>query len=118
VDEMIKDIEFFQSTLSEINLSFSFRTMDEIMRFMYVSYLYDSKNFKLNWYRYLDAQIMQKILPKIHGNKNIEETLIKLSECYNKKIPGSIDDAYPESKDKIERMLGQLKTQRYVSFTS
>jgi len=118
VSEMIGDIEFFQSTLSKINLSFSFRTMDEIMRFMYVSFLYDSKNFKSNWHRYLDAQIMQKILPKVHGNKNIEGTLMDLSDCYNKKIGNSGEYAYPESKDKIERMLEQLKTQRYVSFTS
>ena len=118
VDEIVRDLGFFQAALSKINLSFSFRTIDEIMRFMYVSYCYDSKDFKSKWYRYLDAQIMQKVLPKVHGNKSIEDTLIELLNYCGKKAHGSEKYAYPETRDKIGRMVELLKTQRYVSFTS
>jgi len=117
-DQMIEDIEFFQTALAPINLSFSFRTVDEIMRFMYVSYLYDSKNFSRKWSRYLDAQILQKILPKIHGNKSIEDVLKILSERCGRSLSGTTEIAYPDSKKKIDKMINLLTTQRYVSFTS
>ena len=79
-----------------------------------------------NWRRYLDAQILQKILPKLHGSLIVlGETLDNLLVyCLNVE---SIDDVpelnditnkypYPESAKKLIQMKQVLEKQRYVSF--
>lgn len=104
-DEILK----FQDILKESGFDFGFRMINEITRFMAVAYTYENKpsNWS-NWERYFDAQIKQKMLPKLHGSqKVIGETLDKLLEaCEN----------YPTSKAKLEEMIGVLEKQRYVSF--
>lgn len=104
-DEMFK----FQSILKKSGFDFGFRVINEITRFMLVAYKYEKqpKNWT-NWKRYFDAQIKQKMLPKLHGSqKVIGETLDELLEaCEN----------YPSSKAKLEEMIDVLDKQRYVSF--
>jgi hypothetical protein len=48
---------------------FAFRSMAEILRFLAVDYELSSKDEEWNWRRAMDAQILQKILPKLHGSK-------------------------------------------------
>jgi len=107
-DAFIRDLNEIQHQLSEISQSFSYRTIDEILRFMLVAWEYERKKEFLNWERYFDAQIMQKILPKIHGTKSIESTLGRLYDICNGK--------YKKSAVKIDYMINLLRTQRYVSF--
>ena len=55
--------------LKECNFEFAYRTMKEIQQYVFASYeLCDNKN-DLNIDIILDEQIVQKILPKLHGNK-------------------------------------------------
>ena len=65
---------------------FGFRVIDEILRFMYVAWIYENSPSNWdNWQRYFDAQIMQKMLPKVHGSQReldiVLEKLFKL--CYD-----------------------------------
>ena len=105
-DEILK----FQNILKEAGFGFGFRVINEITRFMAAAYKYENKPEKWNenWKRYFDAQIKQKMLPKLHGSqKVIGETLDKLLE--------SCKD-YPTSEAKIIEMKNVLNKQRYVSF--
>jgi 5-methylcytosine-specific restriction protein B len=48
---------------------FAFRSMAEILRFLAVDYELIPEAGDWNWKRAIDAQILQKILPKLHGSK-------------------------------------------------
>ena len=104
-DEIFK----FQEILKSAGFDFGFRVINEIVRFMAVSYKYEREpeNWD-NWQRYFDAQIKQKMLPKLHGSqKVIGETLDELLKAC---------EDYPSSKAKLEEMIDVLAKQRYVSF--
>lgn len=105
-----KETYKFQEILKQSGFEFGFRVINEITRFMYVAWKYEGQPENwVNWYRYFDAQIKQKMLPKLHGSeKIIGDTLEDLKkETYNK---------YPTSNKKLEEMLKVLEKQRYVSF--
>ena len=98
----------FQDILKDAGFDFGFRVINEITRFMAVAYVYEDKQSNWDWKRYFDAQIKQKMLPKLHGSqKVIGETLDKLLEAC---------EEYPTSKAKIKEMQNVLDKQRYVSF--
>ena len=104
-DEIFK----FQEILKKSGFDFGFRVINEITRFMLVSWKYEnSPQSWENWQRYFDAQIKQKMLPKLHGSqKFIGLTLDELSkEC----------EQYKTSKIKLEEMRDVLSKQRYVSY--
>ena len=48
---------------------FAFRSMTEILRFLAVSYELKPTSRDWDWKAAMDAQILQKILPKLHGSK-------------------------------------------------
>ena len=104
-DEIFK----FQEILKKSGFDFGFRVINEITRFMLVSWKYENspQNWD-NWQRYFDTQIKQKMLPKLHGSqKVIGQTLDELSkEC----------EQYTTSKIKLEEMRDVLSKQRYVSY--
>ena len=102
------ELEYFQNILRKSGFDFGFRVINEIVRFMAVAYEYEGYNEDWDWERYFDAQIKQKMLPKLHGSqKVIGETLEDLLRAC---------DNYPSSKAKIEEMIYVVKKQRYVSF--
>ena len=107
--ELSDEIFKFQKILKESGFDFGFRVINEIVRFMAVAYKYENEPEKwTNWKRYFDAQIKQKMLPKLHGSqKVIGETLDNLLEAC---------EEYPTSKAKLEEMVNVLEKQRYVSF--
>ena len=111
VEAMIGDVDALQRLMSSIGLPFGFRTVDEIMRFMSVAWEYEGRGEFTNWKRYLDSQIMQKILPKIHGNTSIRKCLDDIKQFCT-------ENGYSRSSDKLDRMLKILESQRYVSFNS
>lgn len=108
---MSNKLEVFQNILRKAGFDFGFRVINEIMRFMYVSWVYENKPTEWNnWERYFDAQIKQKILPRIHGSqRNLEDVLIELQlQC----------EKYPSSQYKLDEMIDVLSKQRYVTFTN
>jgi 5-methylcytosine-specific restriction protein B len=53
--------------MQERHQEFAFRTMAEILRFLAVDYELTADKSKWDWEAAMDAQILQKILPKLHG---------------------------------------------------
>jgi predicted RNA-binding protein with PUA-like domain/energy-coupling factor transporter ATP-binding protein EcfA2 len=110
-DLISDELEEFQSILKKSGFDFGFRVINEIMRFMYVSWVYEGKPSNWDkWERYFDAQIKQKMLPRLHGSQRTLENVLDelLAKCQN----------YHTSKIKLEEMKEILYKQRYVSFTN
>ena len=118
----------FQETLKGSGFDFGFRVINEILRFMIVAWRYEnSPNEWNNWERYFDAQIKQKILPKLHGSEkaigNVLTNLfnICLDERNNNENPKNFEVTkenarYYTSALKLQNMAKVLSDQRYVSF--
>lgn len=127
-DVLSNELDLFQSILKKINFDFGFRVINEILRFMFVSWRYeDSPQNWENWERYFDAQVKQKILPKLHGSqKAIGQTINELfNACLIERknnadarlVDLSKDDCrYYTSTVKLQNMAKILSNQRYVSF--
>ena len=77
------ELENFQrNTKKKAGFDFGFRVINEIIRFMYVAWVYERQEANWNnWKRYFDAQIKQKMLPKIHGlQRTLENVLSEFIE--------------------------------------
>jgi MoxR-like ATPase len=111
---LINELNKFQIDLKDSTFDFGFRTINEIIRYMIVAWKYEGKpeNFK-NWERYLDSQVKQKILPKLHGSKKIIGGTLENIQNSCKKENTII---YPESYKKVSEMIKVLNKQQYVSF--
>lgn len=123
-DILSNEIFKFQEILKNAGFDFGFRVINEITRFMTVAWIYENKpeNWK-NWERYFDAQIKQKMLPKLHGSKRmISETLNELLDAcmkdkdYNINQINKDNAKYYTSALKIKEMIEVLNKQKYVSF--
>lgn len=128
-DTMASEITEFQKVLKKAGFDFGFRVIDEILRFMYVAWVYENRPETWdNWMRYFDAQIKQKMLPKLHGSQRVLEDVLRelLELCYPEAVdvpPHQLGDIqeeetlkYPSSALKIQEMSKVLYEQRYVSF--
>ncbi|MFA0832627.1 MAG: MrcB family domain-containing protein [Methanobacterium formicicum] len=128
-DVLANEIQAFQEVLGKAGFDFGFRVINEILRFMYVAWVYEGKQeVWSNWMRYFDAQVNQKMLPKLHGSQRVLEEVLKdlFDLCYIDTIdspPRSFEDLksvptvkYLESAQKIQEMDKVLNEQRYVSF--
>jgi len=109
-DSLVSELQFFHNTLQEPGFEFGFRVTEEVLRFMHAAWIYKGRPKPWRgWERYMDAQIKQKILPKIHGPERLlKGTLEDLRDHCSRK--------YPASERKLNEMIETLKTQRYVSF--
>ena len=112
--------------LKDHNLHFGYRVANELSRFVNLA-AKELADFKLD--QAVDIQIIQKILPKLHGTRaKLEEPLRNLfAFCYGQKSmiadeqvkksrSYDPDTRFPRSARKIEQMLHQLSIQGYVSF--
>ena len=127
-DILAIELTAFQEILKGSGFDFGFRVINEILRFMVVSWRYENEPEDWdNWERYFDAQIKQKILPKLHGSEkaigNVLTNLfnICLNERNNNEKPKNfnIDKdncRYYTSALKLQEMSKVLSDQRYVSF--
>ena len=129
-DILSKQLEEFQNVLKKANFDFGFRVINEILRFMVVSWKYENKpkNWD-NWQRYFDAQIKQKMLPKLHGSQKVLGPVIKelfelcLNNPQNNIVPRLVeikkdDLKYYTSALKLQEMDNNLHNQRYTSFVN
>ena len=125
-DQAKNYIEQIHDILSVYNLHFGYRVANELGRFVVLA-LEEIGDSCLN--DAIDIQILQKILPKLHGTRaKLEEPLQKLLVFCNNgetvsltdSIPSATSDnhvrSFPRSGRKIERMLKQLTIQGYASF--
>lgn len=107
-----------------INESFeiSFRTINDILKFMLVSWKYEKKpyNWK-NWEKYFDIQFKQKLIPKIYESTNIENVFKNLMElCRKSEDIGFIEEniRFPKSYLKLKNMEYNLKKGNHYLFNS
>ena len=128
LEVITNELDYFQYALKPTGFDFGFRVINEILRFMVVAWRYENSpdNWN-NWERYFDAQIKQKILPKLHGSQkaigNVLNNLFNLClvEWDNNeqaKLFNITEDncKYYTSALKLQSMSKVLSDQRYVSF--
>ena len=94
--------------LAPIGAEFGFRTAFEISSFFYHHAVLTGNGWQFN--DALDAQIIQKLMPKLHGSdRKLRPTLTKLkSFCETYKLPLSLA--------KVDRMLERLTQDGFTSF--
>jgi 5-methylcytosine-specific restriction enzyme B len=62
-------VEDLFALMQKCHQEFAFRSMAEILRFLAVDYELTTDKANWKWLDAVDAQILQKILPKLHGSK-------------------------------------------------
>ena len=125
-DEGKKILQDLLTILKNYNLHFGYRVVNEVSRFVNLAKV-EIANYKTD--NVLDIQILQKILPKLHGTRaKLEEPLQELlAYAYDQSSPVSDELAkkarsydsearFPRSARKVAQMLHQLAMQGYVSF--
>ena len=128
LEVLTNELDSFQYALKSTGFDFGFRVINEILRFMVVAWRYENSpdNWD-NWERYFDAQIKQKILPKLHGSQkaigNVLNDLFNLClidwDSNEQAKLFDIDETnckYYTSALKLQNMSKVLSDQRYVSF--
>lgn len=106
VDLKTRLIEIF-SALAPIGAEFGFRTAFEIARFTYFHEKLSGNGWQFN--DALDAQVLQKLIPKLHGSeRKLGPTLVALADFCGKY--GCV-----LSLEKINRMQSRLRTDGFTS---
>lgn len=98
-DILSEEIYKIQEVLGEYNLDFGFRVINEIIKFMVVAWKYEGCPDEWNnWEKYFDAQIKQKIIPKLENNDKVtDQTFEKFLDICN----DDNDFKYPSSAFKL-----------------
>lgn len=134
-----REMALFFKVLKEHRAEFGYRVANEAARFMHFYHLlggYDDADE--SWFNAaMDAIIVQKLLPKLHGNRAEMEPLLRALAVAcetSDRDPGKIQDAirdaekrraevtasagavFPLSHDKLARMWAKLKRDQFVSF--
>jgi 5-methylcytosine-specific restriction endonuclease McrBC GTP-binding regulatory subunit McrB len=80
-----KSIGDLFSIMQQRHLEFAFRSIAEILRFLAVDYELTTVKEDWDWQAAMDAQILQKILPKLHGSKRKIGPLLATLAAYCEK---------------------------------
>ena len=100
-------IELFEP-LAEVGAEFGYRSAKEIARFVAIHRELSGADW--NYKDALDAQVMQKLMPKLHGSARkltgVLETLKKFADVHQ----------LPLTQDKVKRMQKRLKDEGFTSF--
>lgn len=100
--------------LQESGFEFAYRTVKEIRQYFAAAYELQKDDFDIT--RTMDEQIVQKILPKIYGDR---KQIGELLDTLEKKCSEGIEDSSKEmtlSLKKIEQMKKRLDKYQYASF--
>lgn len=100
-------LESFYKELEKCGFEFAYRTVKEIRLYAIAAYK-TAEDEKPTATEIADIQILQKILPKIHGNKKQIGTLLEELE--------KLCEALPNSLAKIRQMKDRLNRFQYASF--
>ena len=116
--------KFFQE-LKNVNAEFGYRSATEIFRFICQAKNNDDTATKITDNEILDAAIVQKLLPKLHGSrKKLDPVLKQLWRlCFDgaeSELPITDENAkkakFKESADKIWRMYESASANGFTSF--
>ena len=119
-------LKAFFTELKSVNAEFGYRSATEIFRFISQAHKNDDTAEKMSKEEVLDAAILQKLLPKLHGSrKKLEPALKGLWKlCFDPSIKDTMQIAreniekaiYKESADKILRMYESAYANGFTSF--
>ena len=122
----ITTLQNFFDELKNVNAEFGYRSATEIFRFICQANANDDTIPKMTDTEILDAAIVQKLLPKLHGSrKKLEPVLQKLWKlCLEPKDRDNTSIAkenvekaiFKESADKIRRMFESAAANGFTSF--
>ena len=126
-DSVSKVLMKFFPALKEAGAEFGYRTAHEICRFVYFHKELSAEGWEFN--SAVDAAIMQKLLPKLHGSKKklgpVLAALIRLclkeearpeSDPIKDEILTKENALYPNSVEKLARMRKRLAEHGFTSF--
>ena len=114
LEQVREFLDSIYEELQESGFEFAYRTVKEIRQYYAAAYELQKDNFNLT--RTMDEQIVQKILPKIYGDrKQIGELLDTLEEKCKNGIGDSLEEMTLSLK-KIEQMKKRLDKYQYASF--
>jgi len=120
--------------MRDARLEFGFRTINEIRRYLRVDCALTQAKSKWNWQNAFDAQLLQKILPKLSGSRRrLEDLLVRLAVfCESSKVtslgattPTNLQSVpikrdekphFPFSYRKLCDMLDAVRRDQFVSF--
>lgn len=123
--EAVEMLQKFFDELKNVNAEFGYRSATEIFRFICQAKANDDTDKKMTDEEILDAAIVQKLLPKLHGSrKKLEPVLAQLWKlCFTGTNRDSniakenVEKAlYKESADKIRRMYESATANGFTSF--
>jgi 5-methylcytosine-specific restriction protein B len=100
-------IELFEP-LAEVGAEFGYRSAKEISRFVAIHRELSGEDWVYK--DALDAQVMQKLMPKLHGSAR------KLSSVLEKLKDFADHHQLPLTQNKVERMQKRLKDEGFTSF--
>lgn len=107
IETHLKDL---YEKLQDAGFEFAYRTVKEIRLYAIAAYELCEDKSKYDVKQVVDEQIVQKILPKIHGNKKqIGKMLVELSEYFK-------SHELELSDKKVEEMKKHLERFQYASF--
>ena len=123
----VETLKKFFRELKNVNAEFGYRSATEIFRFICQAKNNDDTAVKITDDEILDAAIVQKLLPKLHGSrKKLDPVLKQLWKlCFKKtdseselgissdKLPKAV---FKESADKIWRMYESASANGFTSF--
>ena len=123
--EAVEMLQKFFDELKNVNAEFGYRSATEIFRFICQAKANDDTDKKMTDEEILDAAIVQKLLPKLHGSrKKLEPVLDQLWKlCFTGAgkdlniAKENVEKAqYKESADKIRRMYESATANGFTSF--
>jgi 5-methylcytosine-specific restriction protein B len=94
--------------LAEVGAEFGYRSAKEIARFVAIHRELSGENW--DYKDALDAQVMQKLMPKLHGSAR------KLTGVLNTLEKFALERDLPLTKNKVARMQKRLKDEGFTSF--
>jgi len=112
----------FFNNLQAVGAEFGYRSASEISRFVGI---YNSMNGVIDEHDAIDAAIVQKLLPKLHGSRNkLQRILVILAkQClYDTSREDAFKDVseddikYPISYEKLKRMHERIMADGFTSF--
>ena len=130
VDNAIRSVF---SIMEDSRMAFGFRTVDEILRYFHVDFAASVAPDEWNWEFVFDNQVLQKILPKLHGSKrHLEALLIRLARFCETGVVSLLTDSTPahflsspvelksasygRSYKKLCEMIDAVRRDQFVSF--
>ena len=78
-------LQGFFDLLHSSRLEFAFRTIVEITRYVHVDFEFAATKSEWRWQDCMDAQVLQKILPKLHGSRRRLEAILVAVATYCEK---------------------------------